>query len=78
MATEAALKQIFSKQVCKEIVIKYYEHVTHPILEESHHRTASETPFKWRFASGSMVANQCMLACKVIITRPVSCLFERM
>ena len=31
-------------------------------LKTSHHRSASETPFKWRFADGPMRAQHLMLA----------------
>ena len=35
-----------------------------PLLA-GHQRPASETPFKWRFAGGPMVAQHRMLACKL-------------
>ena len=33
-------------------------------LKAGHLRPASETPFEWRFAGGSMVARHCMLLSK--------------
>ena len=32
------------------------------IIKECYHRSTSETPFKWRFAGGPMVARECILA----------------
>ena len=31
-------------------------------MKEGHYLSTSETPFKWRFAAGQIVAQDCMLA----------------
>ena len=45
--------------------------LSHPSqhIEESHYQFASETPFKWRFAGGPIVAQDCTLAEIVVLKK---------
>ena len=40
----------------------YFKKLPSNYTKASHYRPTSETPFKWRFASGPIVGRACMLA----------------
>ena len=42
--------------------VKHAQNIRSKLIEAGHYRPASETPFKWRFTGGLIVARYCMLS----------------